>query len=271
MKKILLICGVMLLGSNYASAQSDSNLFNHLGIGVGIGTTGITLDASTTVGHYVGIRAGVDLVPGVKYSTDLDIESSAADRQAAQLAGYTIPEKISVEGKLSMTTGHVLVDVFPFRSSSFRLTAGAYFGGSKIVNVYNKDDKDLADIVSYNATVPSYGGVLSPIGVQLGDYFLSPYSTADGGRVEANIKVSSFRPYLGLGFGRSVPQKSRVTCQFDMGVQFWGTPKVYMVGANGEDELTKKDANGKDGGFIKTLSKITAYPCLSFRIVGRIF
>lgn len=261
----------MLLGANSVSAQGDSNLFNHLGIGVGIGTTGLTLDASTTAGHYVGIRAGVDFVPNAKYSTDLDIESSDADRQAAQLAGYTIPYNIDVEGKLSMTTGHVLVDVFPFRSSSFRLTAGAYFGGSKIVNVYNKNDKDLADIVNYNATAPSYGSMLSPIGVQLGDYFLSPYKTADGGRVEANIKVGGFRPYLGLGFGRSVPQKSRVSCQFDLGVQFWGKPKVYTVGANGEDELTEKDADGKDGGFIKTLSKVTIYPCLSFRLVGRIF
>lgn len=44
-----------------------------------------------------------------------------------------------------------------------------------------------------------------------------------------------------------------------------------MIGLNGEKELTEKDADGNDGGAIKTLSKITVYPCMTLRLNGRIF
>ena len=93
------------------------------------------------------------------------------------------------------------------------------------------------------------------------------------------IEVAGFRPYLGLGFGRAVPKK-RIGCQFDMGVQFWGRPDVIAPMYNKsaypsksgytEGKLDKASVSGDDGGFIKTLSKITVYPVLNFRLVGRI-
>ena len=36
-------------------------------------------------------------------------------------------------------------------------------------------------------------------------------------------------------------------------------------------EDKEKDADGNDGGAIKTLSKITVYPCMTLRLNGRIF
>ena len=83
------------------------------------------------------------------------------------------------------------------------------------------------------------------------------------------LKELNDNPYVGIGLGRAVP-KGRLGFQFDAGVQFWGTPKVYIDGANGKEQLTEEDTNGDDGGAIKTLSKITVYPCISFRLVGRI-
>ena len=53
---------------------------------------------------------------------------------------------------------------------------------------------------------------------------------------------------------------------FDLGVQFWGTPKVYCQ----DKELNKQDVDGDGGKAIKTLSKVTVYPVLNFRLCGRI-
>ena len=274
MKKTILIFSLLLASFSSTYAQ-ENKVFNHIGLGLGVGTTGITIDVAAPVTKYLDIRAGMDIMPNFKYGTSLDLNISEKDREAAQLAGHTIPKGIDVEGKNSSGSFHFMVDVFPFKGSSFHVTAGAYIGNNKIINVYNKHDKDLAEVVEYNnkvATNPLAGTLgLKQVGVQLGDYLLSPYQTSEGGHVEANIKVTKFRPYLGIGFGRAVPQKHRLALQFDLGAQFWGNPKVYMIGLNGEKELTEKDADGNDGGAIKTLSKISVYPCMTLRLNGRIF
>ena len=78
--------------------------------------------------------------------------------------------------------------------------------------------------------------------------------------------MSGFRPYLGLGFGRSVPHK-RIGCQVDLGVQFWGTPKVYVNG-----ERLEADKVGDDlDDILSLVSRIKVFPVLNIRLVGRIF
>ena len=284
MKKFLLLCGVALLGMSHASAQEFYGLGNRVGISVGAGLTGITIDAATCLTPYVGVRAGVDYFPNVKVDTDLDVEIDGETRQYfGQLGSLNsfdgnLPKQIEVQGKTSMTTGHILFDIHPFKTG-FRITAGAYFGGSEIISVYNKEPGSMANIAAYNAKLadgslqtPSVGGQQLPlsqfskVGVALGDYFLSPKSD---GSMDATLEVSSFRPYLGIGFGHAVPKK-RLGVQFDLGVQFWGSPKVYLDGDNGRDQLTEEDADGDGGDVIKTLSKITVYPSMTLRITGRI-
>lgn len=256
MKKNILLIAVMLgFATVGANAQSkDSNLFNHLAIGVTAGTTGIGFDAAMPIGNYVYVRAGVDFMPNIKINTDLDIDAPDISQYTTQ---YEIPEEIEVEGKIGFTNGKLLFDVYPFKGSSFHVTAGAYFGSSKIVKAYNRKAYVLQDLYNYNQAYQ-----LQKIGVELGDYFLEP---DQDGNVEASIKTASFKPYLGLGFGRAVP-KNCIGFMFDLGVQFWGSPKIYCF----DQELTEEGAKGEDGGVIKTLSKITVYPVINFRLCGRI-
>lgn len=274
MKKFLLLCGVALLGMSHASAQEFYGLGNRVGISVGAGLTGVTIDAATCLTPYVGVRAGVDIFPNIKVNTDLDFEftDDMKNKFENPQSGVTaeLPDKLEVQGKTSMTTGHVLVDFHPFKTG-FRITAGAYFGGSDIISVYNKEDGALQEIYNYNHCLGNYTGLANiqhpgQIGLALGDYILAPDKN---GNVDATLEVSSFRPYLGIGFGHAVPKK-RVGVQFDLGVQFWGSPKVYLDGDNGREQLQEEDTNGDDGGAIKTLSKITVYPCMTLRLTGRI-
>jgi len=45
----------------------------------------------------------------------------------------------------------------------------------------------------------------------------------------------------------------------------------YRTSLNLKISDKEKDADGNDGGAIKTLSKITVYPCMTLRLNGRIF
>lgn len=312
MKKLLIAC-MMLVCVQGAFAQDNEDKWypTTLGVGVGVGTTGIVIDASTTINRYFGIRFGVDIMPKFKYKTDIDLKTESKNADMAQLTKYAndinsayktahpgaadvidlsnpifqgkLPSKLDVEGKLSNTTWHFLIDVYPFRTSSFHATVGAYFGPSEIVTVYNTEAGFLKPVIEYNEAVrnpdPSYSAYISTnnlemIGAELGDYFITP-NPAENGDVEASIEVNSFRPYLGVGFGRAVP-KGRIGCQFDLGVQFWGSPKVYaptydkIKGIYQREELKESLVGSDNGGAIKTISKISVYPVLNFRLVGRI-
>lgn len=305
MKKLLIVCGLALLGLQNAAAQNDDSWVpKQLGLGVGVGTTGIVIDASTTLNRWLGIRAGVDIMPEIKVNTDLDLGTQGLNNdfqdmtrraeQINQAAGHTVidlsslpggnlPESMDVEGKLTNTTFHFLVDVYPFKTSSFHATVGFYAGGKELVSVYNKDAGFLKPITQWNDAVlgktslpeeaQQYVQGQSMIGAELGDYFIAP-DPADNGDVKATIEVNSFRPYLGIGFGRAVPRNARFGCQFDLGVQFWGTPKVYAPtyekGKYLRQQLTDDHAGGDGGDIIKIISQIPVYPTLNFRLVGRI-
>lgn len=313
MKKLLTFCGLVLLSLG-ASAQMFEP---HVGIGVGVGTTGIAIDAGITLNDYLGVRGGVDIMPKFKVNKDIDLETDGVNRKLSQMTqeindlndqlkkynlqpvdlsqypGGNLPNKLEVQGKLDNTLGHVLIDIHPFKTS-FHLTIGAYFGKDEVIEVYNKEDGFLKPINAYNdalifaqtqtpsnSTVPQnvrdvvdkYG--LTMIGGKLGDYFVTP-NPAENGDVRAYAKVKSFRPYVGLGFGRAVPKK-RIGCQFDLGVQFWGKPEIFIptydkAAGTYQSEKIDGDKAGDDAGkVLKTVSKISVYPVLNFRLVGRIF
>ncbi len=340
MKKLFVVCGMLLLGSGAFAQLGDFRI----GAGVGVGTTGIDIDVSATYGNYLGARFGVDIMPNFKVKTNIDLGLDpsvtsnvninnlkqyvygaggsydspaagslnaalvAAGKQKVDLRMFPneqIPNKVDVEGKWTNTTWHLLFDIYPFgAASSFHATVGAYFGPKKIVSVYNQQNGFLSPLVQYNNAfvyaqsqtpsgsptpmnirdvVDAYG--LRMIGAELGDYFITP-DPDHAGNVEATIEVGGFRPYLGIGFGRAVP-KGRIGFQFDLGVQFWGGPKVYAPAAvknadgtfqkdpNGNlkvetVELKKESVSGDAGGAIKTISKISVYPVLNFRLTGRI-
>lgn len=273
MKKLAILC-LGLLGFTGANAQGietmkENDIFNHLGVAVGVGTTGITIDAGTTITPWVQLRAGVDIMPKFKLKTDLSLEEYGVSMPDYN---YNRPSlhSIDVQGQLNNTTGHVLFDIFPLTKwSSFHITVGGYFGGDKVINAYNTSgQEDLRDIYEFNNRLGQYADVpLSEgkIGAALGDYLIEPDRN---GNIGASIRVKKFRPYVGLGFGRIVPN-SRINCLFDLGVQFWGHPQVWNDTNN--ERLVEEHLNGSDGGLIKAISKISVYPVLSVKLVGKIF
>ena len=229
----------------------SENMFNHYAVGVTVGSPGIGLDVATTVGTMFQLRAGFAGMPKFKANPTLDVSVPAA------ATAYGIKDSYDFQGKLNMFNGKILIDFFPFEKNTFHITAGAYFGSTKLIKVYNKVDGELMPITQYNTANPN-----NQIGVQLGKYLLKPDAN---GNVNGEVKVNGFKPYLGLGFGRAVPKVSRIGYLVELGCQFWGKPKVYAQG----EKLSKEDTDGKDGGFVKTMSKFSVFPVLNFAITYR--
>ncbi|MBO7069072.1 MAG: hypothetical protein J6W52_10440 [Bacteroidaceae bacterium] len=265
MKKIFLTLIVAIMGTTGVSAQTDTRLFNHLSVGLNVGTPGIGADIAMPATRWLEVEAGVHIMPKIKYNTNLhlNLPTSTINPYLPQPIDFN---DVPIQGKLNMLNGKVLVNFFPIPSlSNFHITVGAYFGKSEVVEVYNTIDGQLLPVNQANTLIKDNGWDIDEIGLQLGNYLLTPDAN---GNASAKLRTKSFKPYVGLGFGRAVPKHKRVSFKFDLGAMFWGTPQV--IDHNGQD-LIKQDWDGKDGGAFRIISKLKVYPVLNFRICGRIF
>lgn len=251
MKRLLLLCltYMMCAGSHQMAAQKSSEnlgVFNSLAIGVSASTTGIGIDLASPIGNHLAIRAGISFMPNFSYSTDVDVDVNIDEPYAGD-----IPSNIEVEGEMGRTAGEILLNVYPFKSASFFLCGGAYFGGDKLIKIKGHSD-ELAGLIEEGKDA----------GIEIGDYRIPVDQNGD---ISGGLKVASFRPYVGLGFGRAVPKK-RVGFMFEMGVQFHKTPEVYTN--NGDLSSLAAEA---DNDFSDIIDKLTVYPVLKFRLCGKIF
>lgn len=250
MKRLFLLCAFvsMFATCNTVSAQEEFGVFNSLSVGVGVGLTGIDVEAATPITPYLALRGGLTFMPGFSINTDVDVDVD--DLAGVSDATYSM----DVKGSMKRTSGQLLVNVYPFpRASSFFVAAGAYFGGSSLVKIEGHSD-ELKDLIAQGENA----------GIVIGDYTIP---VDNNGNVSGGLKVSGFRPYLGLGFGRAVPKK-RLSVMFELGVQFHGKPKVYTDFGNVEDLLEEMD---EDDAFTKILDKVTVYPVMKIRLCGKIF
>ena len=278
MKKYLFISILSIFGLTTAHAQYNNDvewgLFNHMSVGLGLGTTGISVDVAAPICPYVAVRGGADILPNISFHPALDLGFSQDVKDFFQewfpeaLPNKRMPDKIDFDGKLKFSAGHLLFDVYPFKNSSFHVTAGAYLGGKELVNMDTSGDQILLKtIYEYNKTMELIDPDLK-VGVKLGNYFLEPNKD---GVIKTTVEVNALRPYIGIGFGRAIPAKHRFACNFDLGLQFWGTPKVYLEGENGKTRLEKSDLDPESAKALKKLSETTFWPVLNVRCAYRIF
>ena len=175
-------------------AQKELGVFNSLAVGVGVGTTGIDVNVATPITSHFDLRGGFSIMPNFSMSTDVDVDVEAME-------GVSVPSTIGMEGSIKRVSGELLVNYYPFKKSSFFLTAGAYFGGGTLLKINGHSD-ELKELVAEAGKA----------GVVIGDYTIP---VDKNGNVSGGLKVSNFRPYVGLGFGRAVPKK-RLGVMFEL-------------------------------------------------------
>ncbi len=266
MKKCLIIAAAALwLVGSPASAQ-DTKPFSHLSIGVGVGTTGIDLQVATPINDYIGVRAGYSFIPKIKPSFDVDIDSDEDFLRKEDGSGYY--DKAEIEANLNMGDFKLLADIYPTKKTQFHFTAGFFVGKSKLAS---------ATTTNHFLNKTYWGNSGPELGTALNTYTV--VSDAEG-HVNLDLKVNSFKPYIGIGFGRPVPSK-RLNVSFDFGVQFWGKPALWTnIDDNDGTEFRKVERDRilntqdycddiRDG--LEIMEKVVVYPVLTVRLNGRIF
>lgn len=290
-------------------------ILNHLDLGVNIGTTGIGLYLQSPVTKYVKIRAGVDYMPRFSSTIDFGLQAYTEDGGFTSnfskmqeimktMSGYDVDQVVEVEGKPTAFNFKFMVDVYPWADKAWHLTAGFFYGSSKIakavnsisempsllaVGIYNRFyDNAIND---YYLDNPIYGNnYMDPVdadmlkermkqmgrlGIHMGEmldgtmpYIMEP---DNDGLVKANVYVNRFKPYLGVGYSGSLPKNKNINIGFDIGVMMWGgAPKI--VTHDGVD-LARDVINvrGKVGDYVDIISAFKVYPVLNFTISYNLF
>lgn len=236
MRKLLVLLTVT--AATFSSSAQGLDIFNHLGAGVGVGSTGINLELATPITHWVQMRAGVSYMPAITFHADADFNYN--------LQGQRRDGTVDLKGDLGRWQGEVIFNFYPIPHKSLFLAAGAYFGGNKLLKITGHSP-ELAD--------PNVKAII-------GDYEIPANSNGD---ISGGFKVKGFRPYLGIGWGRAIPNKL-INFNIEAGVQFEGTPELYT-----DYGTIDRSIQEDDNTFNKVRDALKVYPTLTFRLNFRAF
>lgn len=265
MKKLtFILAAAMTLFSQAAFAQGDDPmLFNHLAIGASAGFDGVGGNIALPIGNHFGIRAGYSTLPKTAF-VDQNFEVNdvvTLNTRELQL------ETVAVHADASISSGNVLLDLYPGKRSGFHFTVGGYYAfNTQPINVTGDMRQDPVTGKQYLAP-EEYGHVFA----NYND--LKRVTTDMDGFVHADLNVGSFMPYVGLGFGRGVKADKRVSILLDLGVLYAGDS--FSVNTYDIDDqpvyMTSASVSNKDDGLIDDLMGVGVIPMLKLSIFVKLF
>lgn len=260
----------MILASSLSMSaqQNDSLLFKNFAVGVSFGTTGIGIEAAASINSHIQVRAGINSF----YIGTVNMKLPVTNGDINDYFEITDPtfteatkkKKTELGLDITMITGSILTDYFPWKNKSFHITAGAYIGNKNVLHFFNKNEGELKFMNVANERVMLYNELyhtnFRPMGLNFGEYTF----TADkNGNLDAQLRTWVVRPYIGVGWGRNVSMGTnrRINFNFDAGFQIWGTPKCLL-----NKEKTINTGDDEEGGILQIVSGLSAWPSLRLTI-----
>ncbi|MBR1415743.1 MAG: hypothetical protein IJ570_07780 [Prevotella sp.] len=144
-------------------SKNFSHAFSHLDLSVTAGTTGIGVDASTTLNDVLSLRVGYAIMPrfsyrmhfGVEVGDDPETSEAKFNRLSGLLADFTgnkVDNVVDVDGTPTYWNWKLLVDVKPFRNKHWHLTGGLYYGSHEVARAVNaiEDMPSMMAVSIYN-------------------------------------------------------------------------------------------------------------------------
>lgn len=243
MKIIIRTILMVVLSLSAVSVNAQEKIFNHLSLGAELGTTGWGFEIASPITHYITVRTGFTTLPRFNINTDVNYTTQGEEKN------------VDIRGRVHMSDFKLLADIYPFKHSSFHITGGFYEGMKNLGTVHNTSPLEVA---------PGEG-------MDIGGVFIRP--DADN-QLRLHLQTKGFKPYVGLGFGRPISSKHKVSAAFDLGVMFWGKPKlkVYSPDENTWVQIRKRDVHDDDlYDAMDKIEKVSVYPVLNFRIYYNMF
>lgn len=253
-----IILGIIPLLFCILNLHSQVSPFSKLSVGLGASTYGGRIELSTPLTSFINLRGGFSLLP-YTYTTRISMDAE----EYRNYIDYDPDLKITAD--LNFSHAHLLADFSPFKSNIFYLTAGLFYGSTKVTGqgilLNPSNDRPTVEDLRDGGYV---GSELPEIEID-DDYAIRP---DHDGSVNGNILLGSgIKPYVGLGFGKTIPN-SKIGFRFDLGAVYQG--EADFTSPN----MSKGDLNGlvkSDASYQQYEPYTKWFPMLNFQISYRIF
>jgi hypothetical protein len=135
--------------------------FNHLDVGVTLGTTGYGFDVATPVTEWARLRTGFSYVPKMEVPMTFGIQvgedEAMSEAKFKNLSGYLtnftgneVKPEAEMIGKPRFWNWNFMIDVFPLKQNRhWHATAGFFLGPSRVAEAYNNTES-MATLLSVN-------------------------------------------------------------------------------------------------------------------------
>ena len=271
-----IVLSTMMFTATGAFAQktdkihAEDGLFNHLSVGLNLGTTGAGIDVAMPVHKIVTVRAGFSgwnlgdinfkAINTASEITQMQMVEDDAVRRSQMV------DKVELALKPNFWNFYVLGEVHPFNNQPFYFSAGLFVGSKHFLHFRNTNEGGLGFLYDANQKVEDYNRVFHtdypPVGLKFGDYV---FTADENGNIDVRMKTNVVKPYIGVGFGQHIAKSHRVSLAVDAGLLFWGTPKFVL---NNDVEIK---SSSSESGITNVLSWLKAWPNLQVRLAYKIF
>lgn len=196
-----------------------------------------------------------------------------------------------IQAKLNFGNFKVMAEYYPTKKSYFHITAGFLIGNGTWMDVNATVDQRIwasyIQAIEENANIPyikrgDFDGEAPIIDIKPEEglentakvnilnetYVIRPNS---GGHLNTKFTINKFKPYLGVGFGNSIPSlgKKRLGFQMEIGAYYQGKPSFVS------DSKTEYDPDAFSSKEVDDIADMLQYlrwyPQLTFRFTGKIF
>lgn len=273
------------VGTTGAGIQMSVPLVsNHLNLSLGYNYLGFPYKATASF-NTSGLASAVSEINSEVASANQKLAPYGEHLNTTFQTQFSQRTNLDIAARARLSTVKMLFEYYPSAKSGFHITAGAYIGMSpNLVEVnINAEDKFWNDVDSFEkelnslrsevnalkAKYPEQVGdveiptVASSIKVSMGN---NTYQVNRRGTLKASVKAWQVRPYLGVGFGKSIPD-GHWAFVGELGVWYHGKPTLVS------DNQVPYDASAQKMNFnvIDKIEKVPVWPVLSFKVLYKIF
>ncbi len=264
MKRLAMI--MVMISCLITEISAQDRFIDHLAVGINYGTTsmkakthwgylpfgrhtdGVGLEVAAQILDWMDVRAGISTTVGwTKSSGSFSVEGVPD--------GKYVTGTVAVSRRYSTMAGSLFFDFYPFSGTTFHFTAGFYAGTSAILKVSGTTPVPEA-LASYDKGVMEMYGLAIP--------------TDRNGMIEAKLRQSPVRPYVGIGIGRAFSRRVNVTADF--GAMYKGRNGMTIEGPDGNDvEVAYWLSNSYMSRMVSWNKRCAVAPLLSVRLFVKIF
>ncbi len=211
-------------------AYSAPTLADHSnGVALKAGATGIGIEYYQGLSDHFNFRIGVN-----KFQYDDEFTEN----------------EITYDAELDLRTASAIFDYHPWSDSGFRLSAGAYYNGSKV----KAEARAIDGEYEFNGDV---------------------YRVEDVGNADGNIEFKKFAPYIGIGWASAPTNTSSWSFTAELGAFYQSTPEAELnvtCGASLDAEVCNRllaDVTIEQNKLEEDIKEYKWYPVVNIGVLYR--